>query len=289
MTLQEILFIVAVVFFALAAISIITAVVVFFVRNIPDVQADLSGKKRAVGVAEMAAQRPGRDRRKGVARVEPTSGTLDSGRLSGQLHDSSPLDNPLNQVPHVESVVSQAASAPVVSQPSQSFQPQPSYQVSPVAEKESDDSETTILPDDDQSTTILPTEEERAAAAAPEPEISAPEEEPAAAPAAATAPDALASTTAPDVSAATTVPVETVGAASCRPAPEPAASDGHAPIADDSATTILPTEDAAATILPGDDSATTILPTEAAPATPEGFVIVRKIVLRESESVITAG
>lgn len=249
MTLQEILFIVSVVFFVLAAICIILAVVVFFTRNIPDVQADLSGKKRAAGVAEMAAKRPGRDRRKGVARVEPTS---------GRLSEPSPLDNPLNQVPHVESVVSTPTPAPVVSQPQpvvsepvRTFQPQPQPQPAAMAEQASDDSVTTILPDDDQSTTILP-------AAAPAGET-------------------------PVASA----PVE---------APAKAAAE---PVSDDAATTILPSDDAATSILPPDDAATTILsdeqattaaqPSAVTPVTPEGFEIVRKIVLRESENVITVG
>lgn len=231
MTLQEILFIVSIVFFVLAVVCIGLAVAIFFVRNIPDVRADLSGKKRADAVAQIAAQRPGRDRRKGVARVEPTSGNLDSGRL----REPSPLDNHLNQVPHVNSVVTtpEPASAPAVSaspvnlgaQAPASAERSEARSSLPAASS-SDSAATTVLPDDDSATTILPD--------------------------------------------------------------------------DDSSTTILEDDASATTILPSDGSAVVAPEAQVAEpssqpesaasgaAAPEGFTVVKKIVLRESSQVIQA-
>ncbi len=327
MMLQDILFIISTVFFVIAGISIVTAVAVFFLRNVPDVYADLTGKKRAAAVAEIAAQRPGRDRRKGVARVEPTSGGLDSGSL--------------HQVPHVESVSSDPEPAPASAAP----EPIVSKPVGP-----SDDSATVVLPDDDQSTTILGAEEEEetailteematevefeqegtdamgsvgASSSSPAEQDAAPEP----------ASDDSATTILPSDDSATTIlpsddstptadaveladAMGSVGASSSSPAEQGEATESPEPTIDDATPLEPETEaelDGTEEVLPEhsavqepeipvafqprrsyetvtvDDSTTIILPTEGAPAAPEGFVIVRKIVLRDSENIITAG
>lgn len=167
MTPQEILFIVAVVFFALAALSAIAATVIFFVFNIPDVRADLTGRKRAEAVANIMSARSGRDRRKGVARVEPTSGTL-ADNASGQLASAAvtPAEQPTGatgpQVASQQQATSQQSATPqqqaaqqVQSSSKSQWQHAESAPAKDSEDVTSDSSSTTVLHDDDSQTTII--------------------------------------------------------------------------------------------------------------------------------------
>ena len=260
MTLQEILFFVAIGFFVLAAIFIAIAAVTFFVNNVPDVRDDLSGKKRQTEVAKIANQRPGRDRRKGAARNEPTSGNLMAQPGAAQ---------------QIADQQAQAAAAPPprhVSQPAvAAAQPQPRYERveagqpddGPTTVLADDDSETSILPDDASSTTVL--EDDSSATAV----LAQPVEE------------------REDVTAvlAEEVPGGTSGAGveatSFVEAALPAAAATAAATAANTFQNAY-----------SDDSQTTILPSAAseAPAVAEQqFEIVRKIVLMESTQFVKAG
>lgn len=161
MALQDILFTASIVCFVLAAIFIVVAVVVFFVRNIPDVRADLSGKKRAEAVAQMDDSRA-RERRRGSSRRSGAASGAGAGTgTSGQVPSGIRVVEPARQQSSGAVAGSGAGASSGGASQRKHVKPTPvkaapSVNANATTILPDDDHATTILPDDTESTTILP-------------------------------------------------------------------------------------------------------------------------------------
>ena len=92
MTLQEILSIVSYVLFSAGGLLVLIAVLVFFTKNVPDVHADLTGKKRQKSVEKLEKERPGRKRRARSLRAEGASGKLGEGLWEDAVQKAAALE-----------------------------------------------------------------------------------------------------------------------------------------------------------------------------------------------------
>lgn len=143
MDVVTILHFMAAVFFILAAAFIGFAVFLFFTRNIPDIHADLSGKKRAAAVAEFESDTQSKRRRRGVGARNRAN------TASREPAGAPPVKK--GAIPHAEKDVGGGishSSERSVAQQGDSKEPE-------TVQWQDDSSKTRILPDDTSETRIL--------------------------------------------------------------------------------------------------------------------------------------